>query len=109
MSRVAARIVRGLYFRELGERLPDSHGVAVYVVANFDSTNLQWVNGIRGLNRFAFEGKTVSIHADVFRYAFNTVPGTTANTVWTMLFYGSTPIVCFTPERAAYRGERTLF
>ena len=109
MSRFAARIVRGLYFHESTRRLPDTYGVAVYVVANFDPRNTTWREGVQKLIRFALEGKTVDVHPQVFTYAYNLVPDKADATVWILTFYGHTPILCFTVDRADHKAPRPLF
>ena len=107
LARVAGRIVRGLYYHALGARLPDTHGVAVYVIANVrGDANL--VEQLRRFVDFAFTGRVHIVHRDVFSYAVQAVPDQESACVFTMMFYKHTPMVCFTLDRADYRGDRPL-
>lgn len=108
LSRVIARTVRGLYYTQCRERLPDDYGVATYIVANFDRRKTEWMSQLRRITAFVLDGKLVTIHADVFRYAFRFLPGYGATSVWLLTFYGYTPIICFTMERSRYQDDRSL-
>lgn len=109
MSRFAARVVRGLHFHEMRSRLPDSHGVAVYVIANFDRGLTTWQAGVRRLGQFALAGRLVSVHRDVFTYVYNVLPDRPDAAVWLLTFYGHTPILCLTYDRAHHKVARAMF
>jgi hypothetical protein len=110
ICRVAARIVRGLYWREFQSRLPDSHGVAVYLVSNFDARAAGVIDGLRRLVNFATTGRVRVVHAKVFHYAMQSVPDKEGACVIVMTFYGYTPILCITMDRADHRdASRPLF
>src|SRR5262249_4870498 len=102
--RVIARTVRGLYFLQFGARLPNTHGVAVYLLAGLNLSAKE-TDEVRLLSKIAIEGKSLGVHREVFVYAVNRVPDAAHVTVWTMMFYGGTGVLCFTQPRAAYKDD----
>ena len=108
VSRIAGRIVRVLYFREFNRSLPAHHAVVVYVAAMIDGSKSEAITGLRTMLDFALGGQLRIVHRDVFLYALNVAKsGADDATVWLLQFYGDTPIVCTTADRARYQMTNT--
>jgi len=104
-----ARLVRGLYFHEHKQRLPDDFGVLTYVVANFVVNDVTTLSSMQRLVDFAMAGRMVVVHRDVFSYAYNIAPGDQPVTVWLMMFFNHTPMLSFVVPRATHSIDRPLF
>jgi hypothetical protein len=114
LSRVIARIVQGLYYREFRARVPDTHGVAVNLVGLMeasDGNQEQWRRGLKGLLDFGNSGTARVVHKKVFSYTFNSIMHDDGDliTVWVMHFFGYTPTICTTVRRDRYAGGVNLF
>ncbi len=74
LDRVVTRVMKGLYFRHLGRRIPSEYGVR-----SFCGSGLQHVDSTLGpdLARFVTTltaGPSTTVGQDVFSYWFHTVP-----------------------------------
>jgi hypothetical protein len=93
LERVCGAIVRGLYRHHAGERLPDTHGVGVYITAAFDPKDKEHQNSVRQLIAIGLGGNRRRL-GDVFEYDYRLIePGASA---WVMEFYGGFPVVAVT-------------
>lgn len=93
MARVIGRIVRGLHFLIYSERIADHSGVSVFLAKNIDPLVLN-LTKLKQLSDFANAGTLGVIHEDVFMYSTNRPPDNLESSVWTMVFYRYTSVLC---------------
>jgi hypothetical protein len=85
LERVCGQIVRGLYWSITKTRLPDSHGVAVHIVAAFTPRDTEHRELIERLIESGMGGNPRQL-GDVFAFDHRLIePGTSA---WVMQLYG---------------------
>ena len=93
---VASRIVRGLFWKEFGERLPNDYVVSAFNdsgIANMDENTL-------GIFRSVLEENSKTVGNKVFRYWRRAVPENKHSTAWILLFYESVWFFCFTVPKS---------
>ena len=94
---VASRIVRGLFWKEFHERLPDDYEASAYNdsgIQHMDENQL-------GIFRTVLEGRSTIVGNKVFRYWKSVAPEDKYSTVWILLFYESVYFLCFTLPKSA--------
>ena len=97
LDRVASRIIRGLFWKEYGERLPGD-----YEAVSFNASGIQYINEhqLRIINHVISEGELRVVGNNVFVYCRSIVPEDKYSTVWILLFYESVVFLCFTLPKA---------
>lgn len=90
LGRVASRIVKGLFWKETGERLPDSCEVSAYVDAGMSRID---ENVVRILDELV-QQEPVSVGRDVFKYWWKSTPECKYSGAWLLLFYGRVTFFC---------------
>lgn len=68
LNRVAARIVRGLFYRHSGERLPNGYGAVAYCTAGIDSSQTEIVTQVRAIVDALLPGKPHIVGQRTFAY-----------------------------------------
>lgn len=95
LDRVAARIAKGLFYHEFGQRLPDDYDVVSYnesgVAGNPASTQALQVMCAKLIT---FPRKTIG--ADAFSYWFARAYDNPNASAWLMTFFKRVPFVCLT-------------
>jgi len=98
LERVCGQIVRGLYRYHAGERLPESHGVAVYIVSAFTPQDSEQRDAIEQLIAIGLGGN-VREQGDVFTFDYRLIePGSSA---WVMQFYGAFAVIASTLSKTS--------
>ena len=102
LDRVVRRIVRGLYWHEVGGRLPLDYTVAVFTSDRLDG-NLIAAAGLMRMAEFAASGTRVTFPGKSFEYAFRRASDNPNGSAWLMTFYGRVHFVALTLERTRAR------
>ena len=97
LDRVASRIVKGLYWKEYGERLPDEYRASAF---NDSGIRLMDENQL-GIFRSVLEVGSKTVGRKVFRYWHRAVPEDKNTTAWILLFYESVYFFGFTTSKLA--------
>jgi hypothetical protein len=97
LDHVAQRIVKGLFYRERGVRLPDDYEVSAYSASGLSTlakdTKDYIINNI--VDPILLETpKTIGNNVFTYRYAFN--PNDPNNSVWHFIFYEKVVFLGFT-------------
>lgn len=99
LARVAERITLGLYYREFGERLPDSHQCVAFPGAAIDLSDVEAAARLQRIVRFAVSGRKNVIGDNVFAYGVNQIARW--ETVWVHLVYGKAAFIALTLSHEA--------
>ena len=92
IDRVASRVVKGLFWKDYGKRLPDE-----YMVSSYNDSGIQHMDENQlGIVRSVLEGRAKTVGNKVFRYWKSAVPEDNYSTVWILLFYESVYFLCYT-------------
>ena len=97
--RVASRIVRGLFWKEYGVRLPDN-----YETSSFNDSGMDRISLSRDAQEIVdsvLEQGPKTVGRGVFKYWGIAVPEDKCTTAWLLLFYESVFFLCFTTQREA--------
>jgi hypothetical protein len=96
VNNVVKRIVRGLFYKEKGRRLPDGYQVCCYI---FDILNehpyLLGVFMMKDIINSTLQGKSVTIGNDVFRYWCKFNVDEENISTWVLFFYGRVNFLAF--------------
>jgi hypothetical protein len=96
LSRVVGRIVKGLYFKEFGRRLPSTHGVHSFAESGLTDIDSDLRLTV-GQTVAALVSKPPKVIGEgVFEYWFQATKEDPATTVWLMRFYAVESFVCMT-------------
>ena len=97
LDRVASRIIRGLFWKEFGECLPDDYEAWAY-----NASGIQYMNEhqLRTIEHVVSEGELSVVGNNVFVYWKSIAPEDKYSTVWILLFYESVAFLCFTLPKA---------
>lgn len=93
---VIRRTMLGLYFHEMGKRMPDAHEPRVWAVSGFATPTAEQVTKIRELVAVATSGRCRIFGDNVFAYFFQTLTGIPDTTLWAFLVYHQVPFIGFT-------------
>lgn len=92
LGNVAVRIIKGLFWKEFGECLPDD-----YEASAFNDSGIQHMDENQlGIFRTVLEGRSTIVGNEVFRYWKSVAPEDPFSTAWILLFYESVYFLCFT-------------
>ena len=92
LDRVASRIVKGLFWSEYGERLPED-----YDAWAFNDSGIQGMDENQlGILRAVLGGKSTIVGNKVFRYWNSIVPEDKYSSAWILRFFESVYFMCFT-------------
>jgi hypothetical protein len=101
LNTVVRRTMLGLYFHEVGQRLPDAHSGVVW--------SAEAMSGLDKVRRSTFErvveqalaGRRKTFGDQVFTYWFQRLPSEPRCTLWAFFVYGRVPFIGFTvPSRS---------
>jgi hypothetical protein len=87
LSRVARRVITGLYFHEFGERLPDTHEAVAWQESGLQRVGEATRAQLRQWCNFAQSAPEKTIGEDVFSYWYQPVPDEAHVSVWVLIFY----------------------
>lgn len=96
VERVAARIVRGLFWHEYRKRLSNEYIVSAFIdsgIGHMDDNQL-------GIFKSVLEVRSNLVGKTVFRYWHRAVPEEESMTAWILLFYESVWFFCFTVPKS---------
>ena len=106
LDHVCGQIVRRLYWVHAHTRLPDTHGVGVYVAAAFTPKSQEQYENVARLFAIAQAGGNLS-YGDVFSYDHRLErDGLSA---WSLNFYGAFPVVAVTIRKTDALTTRQLW
>ncbi len=101
LGRVADRIVKGLYFKEFGTRLPSTHGVRSFAESGLTEIDSDMRSTV-GQTVAALMSKPPRVIGEgVFEYWFQARPEDPATTAWLMRFYAVESFFCITAPHSA--------
>lgn len=92
LGRVASRIVKGLFWKQVGERLPDSCRVSACPNGSMPPNSEQ----AEQIFDQVMMGEPTSAGRDVFKYWYKQVPEDRFTSAWILQFYGSFRFYCLT-------------
>ena len=87
LNRVAARIVRGLFYRHSGGRLPNRYGAVAYCTAGIDSSQTEIVTQVRDMVSALLSGKLHIIGKGTFAYWYRFLEEDVHLSAWLLVFY----------------------
>ena len=92
LDRVASRVVKGLFWKDYGKRLPDE-----YMVSSYNDSGIQHMDENQsGIVRSVLEARPKTVGNNVFRYWQRATPEDNYTTLWILLFYKNVYFLCFT-------------
>jgi len=96
LCRVTRRITLGLFYHELGFRLPDGYRCDIYTIDGFRQTDAESVANLKQLVDHALQPKPRIFGHKVFTYWFQRVNGAQFATLWAFLVYSRVAFLAFT-------------
>lgn len=96
LCRVIERITLGLYFDEIGARLPSGYRCIVYAIDGFGNSDNTEEANLRRLVDQALLGKVRIFGSKVFSYWFQRVEGAEFATLWAHLVYSRVAFLAMT-------------
>ncbi len=103
LERVAARITKGLFYHEFGERLPDTCAALAVCESGLPELGADDLRIIRTLTATA--PKTIGER--VFSYWSHRAPDHPATSVWVLVFFEKVLFLCWTLPRTIVYGQDT--
>jgi hypothetical protein len=105
LNKVAARIVRGLYYHELRDRLPDEYDVAAYAESGLSQVDQATMDKLRGWCA-SLRQSPPKCKGGVLTYWFCRTPSDPRTTFWVLNFYNKVTFVGWTfPRQPAGRAN----
>ena len=99
LDNVMRRTLLGLYFHEVGVRLPDTHAATVFTTAAFGPVSSETEALLREMVKTSTSGQIRLMGDRVFAYAFQNICDVPHYTVWTFLVYNRAAFIGFTALR----------
>ena len=101
LNRIMAKIIRGLFWHEFHQRIPDSYEVLAFWVNSLRQSVAaadlaQWIDGIRRLLTGSIEKR---IGRGVFVYRCQHDPNEPLRSVWGLTFFGRIHVAALTESR----------
>jgi len=96
LGRVTDRIVKGLYFKEFGGRLPSTHGVRSFAESGLTDIDSDLRLTVRQTVEALVSKPPRVIGEGVFEYWFQATREDPATTAWLMRFYAVESFFCMT-------------
>jgi hypothetical protein len=96
LDAVIRRTMLGLYFHEMGKRIPEGHEPRVLCVGAFDDLPAQQLQNLGNIAQIAGAGRRRVLGDNVFTYHFQTMSDDPDSTLWAFLVYNRVPFVGFT-------------
>ena len=101
LGRVADRIVKGLYFKEFGTRLPSTHGIRSFAESGLTEIDSDLRSTIQQTVATLVSKSPRIIGEGVFEYWFQATPEDPATTAWLMRFYAVESFLSITAPHSA--------
>ena len=101
LGRVTDRIVKGLFFKEFGMPLPDTHGVRSFAESGLTEIDPDMRLTVGQTVKALMSKLPKVIGNGVFEYWFQATPDDPATTAWLMRFYNVESFLCLTAPNSA--------
>jgi len=101
LGRVTDRIVKGLYFKEFGSRLPSTHGISSFAESGLTDIAQELRLTIEETVTSLISNPPRVIGEGVFEYWFQATGEDSATTAWLMRFYAVESFFCITAPLSA--------
>ena len=99
LSRVAARLITGLFYHECKARLPDTHAAIAWQESGLQDVDPAILDQMRGwCARLQLQPAT-TIGQEVFSYWFERSPEDSFTSFWLMIFYNAVGFIGLTARR----------
>ena len=87
LNRVAARVVRGLFYHHSGRRIPNEYRVVAYCTTGIDSSQTEVVTQVQDMVNALLSGKPHIVGKGTFAYWYRFLEEDVHLSAWLLVFY----------------------